>query len=141
MTVYWLNKIPSNAKVYVVHRVAETKEMSREYSWSHVPTKDNPADLASKGLMPGEIVQRELWLHGPCWLKQTADHWPKNILSLTEENVRLVQSECNPSTVHVVSQIPPVLLNENRDLLMQFSSVRKLYRVTAIVRRFIKNCA
>lgn len=41
-------------------------------TWRHVPTQENPADLASRG---GDVEFREVWWHGPEWM---ADHkcWP-----------------------------------------------------------------
>ena len=37
----------------------------KEVAWRHVPTADNPADLASRG---GHIEEADLWWHGPRWL-------------------------------------------------------------------------
>lgn len=140
IVLHWLIKPPRSAKPYVAHRIADTKDLSKDCKWSHVPTKDNPADLASRGVMPSDIVGHKLWWHGPEWLLQSADQWPKSKLSLTEEEKRAIEGECNAPAVHVVTHIPPIVTNGKGDLLTQYSSVRKLYRVTAYVQRFIKNC-
>ena len=39
-----------------------------EITWRHVPTKQNPADLASRG---GDVKFRELWWHGPEWMSDS----------------------------------------------------------------------
>ncbi|XP_011858727.1 PREDICTED: uncharacterized protein LOC105556251, partial [Vollenhovia emeryi] len=44
--------------------------------WRHVPTEDNPADCASRGMLGNEILEHSLWWHGPSWLHFEADKWP-----------------------------------------------------------------
>ena len=39
-----------------------------EITWRHVPTQQNPADLASRG---GDVKFRELWWHGPEWMSDS----------------------------------------------------------------------
>lgn len=140
IVLHWLNNSPRNAKVYVAHRIAETKELSAGCTWNHVRTDDNPADLASRGVMPGEIVERNLWWHGPDWLKHSPDRWPKTSLALTEEHKYAIESESVPPTVHVATIETPLMANCRGSLLSQYSSARKLYRITAYVRRFVRNC-
>ncbi len=45
-----------------------------EIQWRHVPTLDNPADLASRG---GPVNGSSIWWNGPEWL-QNPDQWPDN---------------------------------------------------------------
>ncbi|XP_062541559.1 uncharacterized protein LOC134209578 [Armigeres subalbatus] len=44
--------------------------------WRHVPGNTNPADLISRGILPNNIRDNELWWHGPTWLKQDPGEWP-----------------------------------------------------------------
>ena len=43
-----------------------------EIIWRHVPTKENPADLASRG---GDVEYREMWWEGPEWMADR-ERWP-----------------------------------------------------------------
>lgn len=61
----WLKLLPNSLKTFVSHRVAEIQELTSNYYWRHVPTKDNPADLISRGIKPSKIVDCSLWWHGP----------------------------------------------------------------------------
>ena len=58
-------------KQFVSNRVEKIYQRP-EIEWRHVPTHDNPADLASRG---GEIIS--LWLNGPEWLSNK-ENWPPN---------------------------------------------------------------
>ncbi|XP_066259137.1 uncharacterized protein [Euwallacea similis] len=65
----WIKIEPSNLKTFVANRVAKITELSREEDWAHVPSKDNPADVISRGLSPRELLQCNLWSHGPNFLR------------------------------------------------------------------------
>ena len=52
----------------MANRVAVIQNLSNVNDWRYVPTKDNPADCASRGLMPEQLVNYELWWKGPQWL-------------------------------------------------------------------------
>jgi hypothetical protein len=42
-------------------------------TWRHVPSKENPADVASRGVLTKE--RNQLWWKGPDWLSKP-DEWP-----------------------------------------------------------------
>lgn len=48
--------------------------------WGHVVSEDNPADCASRGIFPSELLNNDLWWSGPSWLKLLPSKWPRNIL-------------------------------------------------------------
>ncbi len=35
---------------------------------------ENPADYASRGLFPSELLDHDLWWNGPAWLKLPSLH-------------------------------------------------------------------
>ena len=44
--------------------------------WSHISTKLNPADLASRETKSQELLQAKLWWQGSPFLLQSPDEWP-----------------------------------------------------------------
>ena len=64
----WIRRQPHEFKPFVSSRLAEISETTHDYTWLHVPSKSNPADLISRGSTPLELSQNSLWWHGPIWL-------------------------------------------------------------------------
>ena len=62
--------------VFVANRVAEIRSRTAPESWSHVPTKENPADDCSRGLDP-EGLLAERWQKGPAFLRLPPSEWPQ----------------------------------------------------------------
>nr|CAI5857300.1 unnamed protein product [Callosobruchus analis] len=126
----WLKMQPSSLKVFVANRVAEIQRHTTVEQWGHVPTSQNPADLASRGSSPSEIRVSNIWWSGPEWLKLSSQFWPK--LSSTQPNTI-------PET-----KIPKIVLHlsnpQHFDVVDRFSSLYKLQRVIALIHRFCFNC-
>ncbi|XP_014211226.1 uncharacterized protein LOC106641333 [Copidosoma floridanum] len=72
----WLNKHPRQLKTFVANRVAFIQTKLPTATWSHVPSSENPADLASQGCTPSSLIGSRLWWYGPSWLLQDPPRWP-----------------------------------------------------------------
>lgn len=88
--------------------------------WHHIPGRENPADCASRGLSPSELVDHELWWQGPSWLKGTCLGWP-TVDGLLEEMLPERRAKA-----HATGATPT-----EPEELFRFSSLSRLLRVTA----------
>ncbi|XP_029171383.1 uncharacterized protein LOC114940808 [Nylanderia fulva] len=61
VTLGWIRGHPSTWATYVANRVSEIQTLIPDAHWHHVPGRENPADCASRGLYPGELVDHPLW--------------------------------------------------------------------------------
>ncbi|GFX48096.1 integrase catalytic domain-containing protein [Trichonephila clavipes] len=61
----WIKTEPHKFKTFVSNRVAEIQALSKDYHWKHVSSKDNPADLISRGCNVDELLKNEMWFSGP----------------------------------------------------------------------------
>ncbi|XP_024868970.1 uncharacterized protein LOC112452802 [Temnothorax curvispinosus] len=68
-TLAWIRGHPSRWKTYVANRVAFIQETLPDAKWQHLPGAENPADCASRGITPEELLTHDLWWQGPPWLK------------------------------------------------------------------------
>ncbi|XP_073821565.1 uncharacterized protein [Musca autumnalis] len=87
--LYWLKTHPSTLATFVSNRVAEIQEWSESGIWRHVPTKQNPADIVSRGCSVEEL-KSSIWFEGPKVLLDDMSKWPVNKhFELTEEEKSL----------------------------------------------------
>ncbi|XP_037959581.1 uncharacterized protein LOC119688956 [Teleopsis dalmanni] len=57
------------------NRTSEIQEMTKNIKWHHVPSKDNPADIVSRG-SNAEELPKTIWFSGPAFLYLHTDKWP-----------------------------------------------------------------
>lgn len=71
----WLPKSTDHLKTFESLR-SQKKTIQNGYKWKWTPGKDNPADLASRGVPPSELSEAELWWKGPFWFSLDESEWP-----------------------------------------------------------------
>lgn len=130
VTLSWIQTPPYRLKTYVANRVAQIQDLIPPHCWRHVSSIDNPADCASRGILPSQLVNHTLWWHGPAWLQLPSSDWPR--LDFTPIDV-LSMDEVKSTPLTVLVTAP----QHQWDLLVKFSSWIKLLHVTAYVLRFI----
>ena len=99
--------------------------------WHHVSRASNPADCASRGLYPSELVNHTLWWEGPVWLRLPESDWPT--IPEIGNNPIPEEERSVPERSLIIIPVDPILL-------YQISSLTRLHRITAWMRRFINNC-
>ena len=67
----WIRNVEKAWKPFVQNRVAEIWSLLLVESWRHIPGDQNPADVASRGTTPRELLVDKLWRDGP---KLSLDH-------------------------------------------------------------------
>ena len=98
--------------------------------WGHCSGKDNPADIPSRGLSSMDLAVSKLWQYGPEVLQQDiVTPLPSEIPEACAKELKLRETTCllapmNTATVSTVVDCD------------KYSSVHKLYRITALVLKF-----
>ena len=122
----WIRGHPAKWTTYVANRVAEIQRTNQDAVWRHVPGKENPADCASRGVSPRELLHHPLWWHGPNYLRDHCTAWPRDVgLPPTTD-----LPEQRPPRCHVVVEV------REPDELCRFSNLRRLLRVSAWIWRW-----
>lgn len=124
ITLAWICNNSTKLPAFVEHRVKEIRKSNLD--WRYVPTHLNPADCASRGITPNQLISHELWWHGPEFLLGNRENWPEN------------KAASKMTDIHVLSTFTPSPI----DLwpLEKYSTFTKLQRVVAYCHRFIENC-
>jgi hypothetical protein len=77
MTVLgYIHNLDKRFHTFVANRISEIRERTSPDDWRYVPTQQNPADDASRGVAPGELVTSQQWFHGPSFLQLSEERWP-----------------------------------------------------------------
>ena len=106
----------------------------REHSylkWNYVPTRNNPADLGSRGCELRKLC--EFWWNGPEWLRD-CKNWPEqpDITNNDESEIeRKMVKELLATTVDLQNPI---------DTLLNKFTLRKTLRILSGINRFLNKC-
>ena len=130
----WLFKEPSQWSTFVANRISKIQEHA-DLTWRRVPSEDNAADDASKGINPHALKDHSLWWSGPQWL--VTNKFPEQRqFCKTEEELKRVD--------HKVKQNDPsqmvLTVTESKNSKMIFeltkqNSFEKSLRIVATVKR------
>lgn len=131
IALHWIANCSSKWQVFVANRVKEIQTVTNDLkaSWSHVASRENPADLISRGVTTEHLKNSTLWWNGPSFISMDKEDWPK-------------------PTVTVPSEVPEARktkilfalhLSLPQQLLQKYSSLYKVLKIVAYCLRFIKN--
>ena len=133
--IYWIRGHSRRLKSFVANRVAEIQRKSRPTQWRHVPSEENPADDATRGLDLRDLSAESRWFRGPAFLHEGEEFWPSGS--------RPGQTDCTEEGKQELLKINFTFQGKKSLPLLdaeKFSSWLRLLRTTAYVLRFISKC-
>ena len=108
--------------------------VSDDINWQYVPTRDNLADLGSRGSLPTKIP--EIWWKGSSWL-QVKENWQKQPdIKPSEESEKQVKI----SKEHKSIVFTTVAIQDGFDSILHKFSLCIALRISVWILRFINNC-
>ena len=117
-------------KQFVENRVRKI-QAKPEIKWRHVPTEENPADLASRG---GDVQHKELWWNGPEWMANP-ENWPQDIVSQSS-----AESQAETRVTREIFAGATETNPDQLDLILENYELTKAIRIMSWIARFIYNC-
>ena len=124
--LHWIGTEPYTLKTFIANRVARIQELT-DVTWRHVRSADNPADVATRPVLPSELPANDLWFHGPPWLSLPPSQWPESHLELP--NLDIMEFKQDPPPFALVVLPRPTVIPE-------FSKWDKIIHVLGYVYRF-----
>ncbi|KAL4100913.1 hypothetical protein QTP88_020938 [Uroleucon formosanum] len=123
----WLGAPHEAFKIYVSNRVHQIRTLLPDCRWRHVDSVNNPADCASRGIMPATLAQHKLYWHGPQLAYGDPSEWddarsPLPLCDLPE--LRPVSCAARVDEIEV-------------EWFNRFSNYDRMLRVVAYMRQFI----
>jgi hypothetical protein len=128
----WLKSPAARWKTFVANQVNYVQETTNVEDWNHISSKENPADLLSRGVDANALRNLSSWWNGPNWLQQVETSWPscEEVPGISEEQ----------KTVNFTPVVSLLTQPGQEEVFTKFSSWNKLQQVTAYCLRFIHNC-
>ena len=121
-------------QTFVANRITKIRELSEPSQWRYVDTQSNPADDASRGVA-ADCLER--WIHGPDFLTQSSETWPKqpdDLCNLPEDQPELKKAiVCAAGTTTNQTHI------KLADIFNRFSSWIRLKKTIAWILRYKNN--
>ena len=144
----WLKDRPSEWPVFVANRCSEILTLMPGAFWHQVRSRENPADIASRGIEPSKLQSDTLWWQGPEWLVENPIPWstsdgiaaannPVNSFSLVSSYDYSLSSNLASSAFASLQLSSSSLNTPLWDLVEKNSSATKVFRITAYCLRFL----
>ena len=128
----YLQNDASRYHIFVANRVQAIHDLTDKSQWQYVSTKENPADLASRGCDAKEFLKTDSWFRGPDFLWKSQLPTQEEIPSLQVEDPE-VRKRALPTTVKSTQESSSVL-----QTLLRCSSWMKMKRIMALCTKFVQ---
>ncbi|XP_018911500.2 uncharacterized protein [Bemisia tabaci] len=129
--LHWINTESHTLKTFIANRVARIQELEN-VTWRHVRSADNPADVATRPMVPSELPSNELWWHGPPWLSLPHSEWPEEPLGAPDLDAMEFKKEMAPPPA-----LDALIALPRPTIIPDLSSWDKIVRVICYIFRFI----
>lgn len=139
----WIKGERREWKPFVQNRVNEIRTLVPMNSGRHCRGKNNPADIPSRGLSPSELSVCALWIEGPTWVSDNAEtgseefdtgQLPQQCL----EEMKARDKEEWKSETSSLLVVAETISIANIVTCEDYSDLQRLFRVTALVLRFVE---
>ena len=84
--LHWINTPANRLKTFVSNRIGQIQAHSESKQWRHVPTEQNPADVATRDLSLQDLIKTKQWWKGPEFLLEPTTSWPPEFKTPSESS-------------------------------------------------------
>ncbi|XP_067931112.1 uncharacterized protein [Watersipora subatra] len=130
----YLNNDTKRFHMFVANRIQEIKMKTDVAQWHHIPTKENPADLASRGSTVGMLMSSP-WFRGPEFL------WKQDISDNMRKNVRTTELNAKDPEVRKLTSLTTAITRSS-EFSKRFSNIgswKSLIKSIAILKKCAKS--
>ncbi|GFT87924.1 uncharacterized protein TNCV_800171 [Trichonephila clavipes] len=129
----WIQRSPEQLKTFIGNRIKIIQRLTQNCQWNHVSSNENPADLISRGVNASDISSKQLWWHGPDFLREEFEANPIDFERITSDSDYL--KELKPANVLLTSCKFSLI----DDLSKRSNNYTKLLHILSYIFRFLHN--
>ena len=138
IALFWAQMDYLELKTYCSNAVKEIQ--GANLATLYVNTKENPADLVTRGATIASLCKSSLWKNGPAFLSTAVANWPDQPIvnattapdAIDEFRAKALEAKLAKSNLVITKENPIVKIAD------RVSSYQKTLRVTSYVLRFLK---
>ncbi|XP_074662622.1 uncharacterized protein LOC141915116 [Tubulanus polymorphus] len=104
--LFWLRGESRSYQTFVSNRVGTIHEVTSPSQWRYVPTSCYPADVTSRGCSIVRLKNEELWWHGPQFLCDNSDSWPKTEIKISSKAMDEIRKDWRDYITHETFENP-----------------------------------
>ncbi|VDK63835.1 unnamed protein product [Onchocerca ochengi] len=100
--LHWIKNHSRLLPKFVQNRTEEIRKA--KFAFRYIPSENNPADVATRGLDPLKLSSFELWWEGPRWLKKDQSKRPRWEYNIDEEQDGYESNQKNEEILALFTQ-------------------------------------
>ena len=128
----YIQNVGKKLHMFALNRANEIRELTRIDRWFHVDTRENPADLTSRGLAAEELVDNKLFYSGPDCLSDINFEPKEERFEIPENDPEVRKATSNKTSSK------EVCYSEIFRRMCKFSDWRKLQHAIAVLQRSMR---
>lgn len=134
--LFYLRNESSSFHTFVSNRVELIRNKTNNDQWKYVGTKDNVADIATRGMKIDKFIACKEWINGPEFIKYNENLWPTqpDYLNIKNELTNDVEIKSKVVMSNTVNEKPDSTIID--DLMQRYSDWNKLKRITSWILRY-----
>jgi len=101
--LHYINNENKQFTRFVANRIRFIRASTEPSQWRYVPSADNPADHASRGVSVAKFLQLNTWNNGPHFLRHSAEFWPHRTVTTAPPVELETKAKCLATTVVVAT--------------------------------------
>ena len=74
--LHWINTPNERQRIFIADRLNLILDTNSQLDWRYVPSKDNPADNATRGYRASDMTSSSRWITGPAFLLSASTDRP-----------------------------------------------------------------
>ncbi|GFU91091.1 uncharacterized protein TNCV_4924221 [Trichonephila clavipes] len=129
----WIQRSPEQLKTFIGNRIKIIQRLTQNCQCNHVSSNENPTDLISRGLNVSDISSKQLWWHGPDFLREELEANPIDFERITSDSDYL--KELKPANVLLTSCKFSLI----DDLSKRSINYTKLLHILSYIFKFLHN--
>lgn len=141
VAIAWIKTDPDRLQMFESNRVKNIKkqDISSKVNIQYVNTKQNPADLITRGCSTKALKDSDLWWHGPKFLEEHNYQMNAESKISEDEEIKSFQSGLKKEAVSLA--VTTEIKFPNYDYLQsKLETLPRMQSVVAVMYRFYNNC-